>query len=298
MNAELLKSLYAQFVEYDAWLNKQALSMHTKRAYKSRLNHFLVFLATSNLDYSKVLTDARARSQAVTNYREYLLEDLGSSPTSINTTLSSIDHFYKFLGLEATGVIREEKRRGSPRALTGEEQARLLWTVERLAAKKHRALGLILIHTGIQLGECAALNVEDISLQSGQPSITINSNRKNRSRCIALNESTATALREWLTERAATFRKNSDRAVFLNPRGKRITTAGLDLIIRKIGQSARLDLSAQVIRHTCLMTLLLKGNDVRRVARISGHKRLETTRRYCLPTITLLEETVPAAASE
>src|SRR5215813_598972 len=176
--------------------------MHTKRAYKSRLNHFLVFLATSNLDYSKVLTDARARSQAVTNYREYLLEDLGSSPTSINTTLSSIDHFYKFLGLEATGVIREEKSKGSPRALTSEEQARLLWTVERTLSKRERALGLVLIHTGIQLGECASLSVEDVCLTSEQPSITIKTTRKNRTRSIAINESTAMALREWLTERS------------------------------------------------------------------------------------------------
>jgi site-specific recombinase XerD len=39
------------------------------------------------------------------------------------------------------------------------------------------------------------------------------------------------------------------------------------------------------LRHTCLTNLVRSGNDLVLVAEIAGHKRLETARRYCLPSI-------------
>lgn len=95
------------------------------------------------------------------------------------------------------------------------------------------------------------------------------------------------AVREWLLERSTKFENKSvDDALFLNPQGKRLSTASLDLIVRKIGQSCGLDLSAHVLRHTCLTNLVRSGNDLVIVAEIGGHKRLETTRRYTLPSLT------------
>lgn len=296
MNAELLKSLYAQFVQYEAWLVKQKLSEHTKRAYRSRLNHFLVFLATSSTDYSDVLHDSRARTRAVEGYTRYLLGDLDASPNSINSTLSSIDHFYKFLGFETTGATRAESQKGAPQALTAEELTRFLYVVQRTESSKQRLLALLLLRTGIRIGECAALDVGDVSLDQPEPSLTIRSQRKNRSRIIGLDESTAAAVREWLNDRAYRHRASKERALFLNPQGKRISTAGLNLMLRKLGRQAGLEVSAEVLRQTCLMSLLLSGKDVRTVARISGHKRLETTRRYCLPSITVYEDVNTAGA--
>jgi integrase/recombinase XerC len=63
-----------------------------------------------------------------------------------------------------------------------------------------------------------------------------------------------------------------------------MSTSALDLIVRKIGQDAGIELSAHVLRHTLLTSLVRNGNDLVLVAEIGGHKRLETTRRYSLPT--------------
>ena len=63
-----------------------------------------------------------------------------------------------------------------------------------------------------------------------------------------------------------------------------MSTASIDLIVRKIGQSCGLDLSAHILRHSCLSNLIRNGNNLVLVAEIGGHKRLETTRRYTLPT--------------
>lgn len=43
--------------------------------------------------------------------------------------------------------------------------------------------------------------------------------------------------------------------------------------------------SSHVLRHTLLTALVRNGNDLVLVAEIGGHKRLETTRRYTLPTV-------------
>ena len=54
--------------------------------------------------------------------------------------------------------------------------------------------------------------------------------------------------------------------------------------MRKVAAAAGLELSAHVLRHTCITKLVRGGNDVVLVAEIAGHRRLETTRRYSLPS--------------
>jgi len=52
-----------------------------------------------------------------------------------------------------------------------------------------------------------------------------------------------------------------------------------------LGHDAGLTLSAHVLRHTCLTTLVRNGADLVLVAEIAGHRRLDTTRRYSLPSL-------------
>jgi len=47
---------------------------------------------------------------------------------------------------------------------------------------------------------------------------------------------------------------------------------------------AGLELSAHVLRHTFVTGLVRAGNDLALVAELAGHRRLETTRRYSLPS--------------
>ncbi len=64
-----------------------------------------------------------------------------------------------------------------------------------------------------------------------------------------------------------------------------MSTASLDLIVRKVGNACGLPLSSHVLRHTLLTNLVRKGSDLILVAEIGGHKRLETTKRYTLPSV-------------
>jgi integrase len=76
-----------------------------------------------------------------------------------------------------------------------------------------------------------------------------------------------------------------------------LTSRALDLIVRQIGKDAGLQISAHVLRHTMVTNLVRAGNDIVLVAELAGHRRLETTRRYSLPSEADRATAVEALAS-
>lgn len=283
MNSTLLKTAYQHLQKYDGWLKKQPISTHTRRAYRSRLNQYLVFLATSGTDFGDVFSKSTDRDFAVREYKTHMKRSLKLKPATVNTTLAAIDHFYSFLGLGHVAIKRDELPQIAPQGLTDKEQKQFLRIIQSCKVKD-KAIGLLLLYTGIRIGECAALDLDDVSISPRKGQVTIRSGKNDNFRIIPLNVVAREALDEWLELRRVKFKKSKDAALFLNPQGNRISTAGIDLIIRKIGQMAKIELSAHTLRHTCITNLVRQGNDLVLVADIGGHKSLETTRRYSLPT--------------
>ncbi len=108
-----------------------------------------------------------------------------------------------------------------------------------------------------------------------------------------LNGEAYEAIQAWLQERAKKFDgRETDSALFINKQGRQMSISALDLIVRKVGQDAGIEISAHVLRHTLLTALVRNRNDLVLVAEIGGHKRLETTRRYCLSTLSDKERAV------
>jgi site-specific recombinase XerD len=285
LNKSLLKAAAGHFAKYQAWLEKQPLSDHSKRAYRSRLNHFLGFLGSADEDYRNPFKDETERDYILKDYKRFLKQKTMASPNTVNAALAAADHFYQFLGLPKTKVKREDLPAEAPRALTKNEQKKLIRAAEFARRAKDRAVVTLLLYTGIRISECADLNLEDVYAQGRKTRIIVRNGKGGRYREIPLNGDACVAILAWLQERAQKFAdRETDPALFINQQGGRMSTSALDLIIRKIGQYAGIELSAHVLRHTCLTNLVRGGNDLVLVAEIGGHKRLETTRRYTLPT--------------
>lgn len=278
MDAMLLEALYKQFNGYLIWLRNQSLSTHTRRAYKSRAEQYLVFLATSGGDYQEVLTSSETRARALSDYVVYMREDIGSKPNSINNALTGIDSFHQFLGLEAAEVEREPVPQEGPGALSRIEQQLFISVLERNKSAKKKALALLMLYAGLRVGECAALDVRDFAVRKGI--ITIRSRRDHRRRQVLVDTTVAKALREWLAQRRKRFPEASDNALFLNPQGRRMSSTGIYLIVQELGRLAGLDVSPYVLRHTCLQNLIEYGRELNQVSQLAGHKRLRTTKRY------------------
>jgi integrase/recombinase XerC len=203
----------------------------------------------------------------------------------VNLSLAALDNFYRFVGLGPPKVRREELPQSAPRALEPEEQKRFLRAVERAESARDRALALLLFYTGLRLGECAALNLDDVAVSARKGKVIVRKGKGDVYREVILNAEVREAMQAWLQVRQPLLAPPTEEALFLNRKGGRLTTRAIDLIVRQLGAAAGLALSAHVLRHTCLTNLVRNGNDIVLVAEIAGHQRIETTRRYSLPSL-------------
>ncbi len=270
---------------YESWLLQQPLAKNTREAYRFHVRKFGDYLATRPAKGDDPLHDPFARDYAVRDFKRYLKTERKAKPASVNLALAAIDHFYQFLGLDRVRVQREDLPQKSPRALKPEEQKEFLRAVERSSSLRDQALAHLLFYTGVRLSECAALDVSDILISARKGLVIVRSGKGETYREVPLNAEVRNALKDWLRDRSTCFPRPSDPALFLSLKGKRLSTRAIDLILRQLGADANLELSAHILRHTCLTNLVRRGNDLVLVAEVAGHRRLETTRRYSLPSL-------------
>jgi integrase/recombinase XerC len=280
-----LKAPSPDFDRYSQWLNRQPLSDQTRRAYRSRVKRFLGFLDASGEVLSTLASNERELSHVLKMFKRHLKQVDKVRPATVNAHLTAIEHYLQFGGAKLPPMPREDLPQTAPQALDKEQQRRLLRAVAGCRRSLDRAVLLLLYYTGIRIGECASLDVDDVFAIGRNRKIVVRNGKGDFYREIPLNAEASAALREWLADRQIKYEgKGNESALFLNPQGKRISTASLDLIVRKVGQACGLALSAHILRHTLLTNLVRNGNDLILVAEIGGHKRLETTKRYTLPS--------------
>lgn len=285
LNKSLLKAAIGHFNKYQDWLEKQPLSEHSKSAYRSRLNHFMGSLGSSYDGYRDPFKDETERNYILKDYKKFLKQNHKASPNAVNAALAAADHFYQFLGLSKAKVKREDLPAEAPWALTKIEQKKLIRAAERARRAKDHAVVTLFFYAGIRISECADLNLDEGYAHGRKNRIIVRNRKGSRYREIPLNHDSCLAIQAWLQERTKKFDdKETDEALFINQQGGRISTSALDLIVRKVDQDAGIELSAHVLRHTLLTNLVRNDSDLVLVAEIGGHKRLETSRRYCLPT--------------
>jgi integrase/recombinase XerC len=126
--------------------------------------------------------------------------------------------------------------------------------------------------------------VDDVRISARKGVVIVRSGKGDTYREVPLNAQVRTALNAWLGERGDRYPDTDEPALFVNRWGHRLSARSISTVIRKLGEEASLTLSPHILRHTCLTNLVRKGHDLVLVAEIAGHKRLETTRRYSLPS--------------
>lgn len=142
---------------------------------------------------------------------------------------------------------------------------------------------MLAMFAGVRLAELAALDVDDVAVSARKGRVIVRRGKGDAWREVPLNTEARAAVGDWLKERL-TWPGAESQALFLSRRGARLTVRAIDLVVRAIGADAGLELSAHVLRHTCFTNLVRAGHDLVLVAEVAGHRRLETTRRYSLPS--------------
>lgn len=279
---------------YERWLNGQPLAERTRGAYLAQVSAYVGWLAEAGRGPG-ALSESRERDVAVRDYKRHVKVKGKWAPRSVNQALAAVDNFYRSLNLSPPQVRREELAQVAPRALEVEEQRVFLRAVERCPSARDRAMATVFFYTGLRLSELSALEVGDVSVSARRGRLRVRSGKGETYREVPLNSACRAALDEWLIARANRIDDESVTALWLSRTGAAMSPRAVDLVVRRLAADAGLKLSAHVLRHTCVTNLIRSGADVVLVAEIAGHRRLDTTRRYALPSEADRDAAVEAA---
>lgn len=266
---------------YKAWLQAQGISQATQRAYGSRVRQLLLYLEQGRGSL-EVLKDERAFLKAVFDYSIHLKETVKMRAGTLNNSLTAAESFSKHLGFLNLNLasLRENADFAIGRTLSVEETFKFRAAAKRRHSSRDKAIAMLFLNTGIKLGECHALNVEDVVIAEQSSILVVSGGQKKPARELVLNEETLDVLTAWLAVRPSCLGSEQETALFLNARGDRLAQAGIDFIVRSIGWNANLNLSCQMLRRTFLVRHLEQGQTTEHLAHLVGHKTLQATRRY------------------
>jgi site-specific recombinase XerD len=265
--------------EYELHLSRLPISDHTRRNYLLRVKQYLGWLEQS-ADGQQALVDPVDRDMAVREFKCWLMQK-GKKSTTVNSILAAVDNFYLFQGLGASKVRRQELPKLAPRALEVDEQYRLLKAMAKADSIRNRAMAMLMLHCGLRISEVRALNVSDVLLTARKRELIVRCGKNDKRRSIPINRDAAEVLQEFM---AGNQIGTGERPLFVSQKGNRLSPQAIDHVIREFGRESGVNLSSHRLRHTCLSRLVRAGVDVVTVAEIAGHSRIETTRRYSLPS--------------
>ncbi len=258
-------------------------SPHTLRAYGKDLQEFLDFLGRCGIDDARAVTPRTLRSFLVE------LDERGLARTSVQRKLSSVRSFFKFLlkrGLleahPSTGLRAGKRRERLPRSLeVGEVEALLAAPdLSTPAGRRNRALLECMYSAGTRAAETVGMNLGDLDHRRGVARVR---GKGKKERLAPLGSYALAALRAYLEDPARPRpRGEAHDALFLNPRGGRLTTRSLGRIVEQAVLAAGLKRNAtpHTLRHSFATHLLDRGADLRSVQELLGHAHLVTTQIY------------------
>ncbi len=114
--------------------------------------------------------------------------------------------------------------------------------------------------------------------------VVVRSGKGDAYREVPLNALVRRLLEEWLDVRREIAGGGGVTAFLLSRTGTPLTKRSVDLAVRRVAGRAGLEISAHVLRHSFVTGLVRAGHDLVLIAELAGHRRLETTRRYSLPS--------------
>ena len=105
----------------------------------------------------------------------------------------------------------------------------------------------------------------------------------HKERLVPIHEQAARSVQSYIDEtRPRMTRRKGELALFLNPRGDRLTRQGFWQKLKEYARSAGLDsqISPHTLRHSFATHMLSGGADLRAVQELLGHANISTTQVY------------------
>jgi site-specific recombinase XerD len=278
--------------DYLAFLEHSERSPATVRSYQSDLAGLASWYqdATGEAFDPSLLTPTDLR-----HYKRTLIDRGGLKPTTVNRKLASLRGFLKWAAeaghIQTPLALKvpkfEPEQRPGPRWLDRREQSALLRRVERGGQARDIAIVKLLLNTGLRVQELCALTWKDVTVSERKGTLTVRRGKGSKRREIPLNKDA----REALESAGYGLHAGSEEAIFRGQRGP-LTPRGVQTLLARYGPTDGPSLSPHALRHTFCKNLVDAGVGLEKVAALAGHEDLETTRRYCAPSLKDLEKAV------
>jgi len=259
-------------------------SLHTIESYRRDIEEFVRFMNEQGIPSFREVEYREARLFVASLYEKKLAR------TSAARKISSLRSFYKYLMREKQAdenpfvlVVQPKSGLRLPGFLYEEEMEQLFDACDDATAlgKRNRALIELLYATGIRVGECADIGLEDIDFDF---STVLIRGKGKKERFIPFGEFAKDALLAYIKEGRSELarRQAAHGKLFVNAKGGPLTARGIRYILSDLVQKAALNgkLHPHMIRHSFATHLLNNGADMRTVQELLGHSHLSSTQVY------------------
>jgi site-specific recombinase XerD len=209
-------------------------------------------------------------------------QDRGNRITTIRTKLVSVQAFLRYLveeGVVSADLfgrrIRLQLPERLPRAMDPDDLRKLLAVIDDI---RDRAMILVLLRTGMRIGELLNMKVTDVQIKERK--IEIYEGEKNRlGRVVYFGDDAVTALRKWLKQR----NPSEEYLIYTRRGGEKMSYSTARAIFQRYVGEAGLTgrgYSLHTLRHTFATELLNAGMRLECLQALLGHRSIEQTRRY------------------
>jgi integrase/recombinase XerD len=269
---------------------EKGFSGNTISAYQNDLNQLAEFVEKEAAKRSTMPSWSGFGRQGMLRY---LLELKGKdySTTTLARKVASAKSFFRFMVAE--GAIKEDPmqnlespkvKKALPRPISYSQAMRLLEQPTKTSnspeAKRDKAMLSLLYASGMRVSELVSLNLNDVDTKE-ESVRCFGKGRKER--IIPIVPRAAAAVAEYLEEaRPRLTHSESERALFLNRRGERLTRQGFWQILKGYAKKAGLEskVTPHTLRHSFATHMLGGGADLRSVQELLGHANISTTQIY------------------
>ncbi|MFH1381980.1 MAG: tyrosine-type recombinase/integrase [Chloroflexota bacterium] len=274
-------------------------SPRTVEFYSENLKRFLWYSSKQNWpDDIRMVTEWNIReflSYVANEEYRWGIEGNGSETSHAKASHTTMHHYFvvlaNFLGWAMReGFIKENPakkiRVAKPKAkvitpYTREEISRMLAECDsqyehnaKFLGSRNKAIVLVLVDAGVRLSELVGMALEDVNTSNGNIRVM---GKGNKERVVRIGKVAQKAL--W---RYVMHRPEETRVLWLNEEGKPLTCVGVQCLIKRLKERAKVRGNGSVhrFRHTFALNFLRVDKNVFNLQYLLGHSQLEMVRRY------------------
>ncbi len=261
---------------FKKYVQRQYPGSRTDIAYSSDMRQFRAFCSKPWREVTMHDIDAYVDQK----------RQIGRSPATIKRYVASLKSFFDFMAEETGDLswpnpVRFKRHAGKqakllPRDLS-DEQVEQLWAV--ITDSRDRAWFVLMLRSGLRVGEVTQLRITDIlrAPTSELPGKLRAIGKGQKERITLLTPDGYAVLQEWLQIRPNSALEN----IFLNQRGKVISTSGIEWLLGRYSQQALGQrVTPHQLRHTFARQLAEAGMTITSLSKLLGHAHYSTTQAY------------------